>query len=252
MAEPGLESQRAEIVARQAELNLMAQVLQTHKSALDKREAAVRGREDMSDARANDERGPRVDASALQTQNDQMREANEKLVLATLTSRELRDAAQTARRRQDEFLAMLAHELRNPLGPIRTSVELLERVKEGQPVPRPVVAVIQRQVEHLVRLLEDLLDVARVTQGKVTLERRPIAVSEFLQRAVEATEGLIKDRQQHLTVDLPEPSLYVDHHVVKPADPEALLRLIDSAMYGAETVPGRGRVPRTDRREKRS
>lgn len=193
----------------------MAQALQEQMTSIAKREAAVRGREDAAWGRDDTEQVVRTAIAELEIQNNQLREANEKLVLATLTSQELREAAQTARQRQDEFLAMLAHELRNPLGPIRTAVELLERVDDGQPTPRAVLAVIKRQVGHMVRLLDDLLDVARVTQGKVTLERRPTAVSEFIQRAVEATDQLINERQQRLTLDLPVPSLFVDGDSVR-------------------------------------
>lgn len=211
----------------------MAQALQEQGTAIEP-EAAVRGREDAAWAREEAERVVGTAIAGLETQNNQLREANEKLVLATLTSQELREAAQMARQRQDEFLAMLAHELRNPLGPIRTAVELLERVGDGQPTPRPVLAVIKRQVEHMVRLLDDLLDVARVTQGKVTLERRPTAVSEFIQRAVEVTDQLINERQQRLTLDLPVPSLFVD------GDPVRLTQVITNLLQNASKYTPHG------------
>lgn len=224
----------ADLLARQAELDLMAQALQERITALAEQEAAVRGREDAARAREDTERVAEAAIASLATQNNQLREANEKLVLATLTSQELREAAQMARRRQDEFLAMLAHELRNPLGPIRTAVGLLERMDTGQPAPRPVLAVIKRQVEHMVRLLDDLLDVARITQGKVTLERRPTAVSEFIQRAVEVTEPLIRERQQHLALDLPAAALFVD------GDPVRLTQVFTNLLQNASKYTQQG------------
>ncbi len=139
------------------------------------------------------------------------------MVLATIEAQELREAALIARRRQDEFLAMLAHELRNPLGPIRNAVEILARLHDAQPVPRPVLDIIRRQVQQMVRLIDDLLDVSRVTQGKVTLQRRPTEVTEFINRAVEATSELVKERNQQFTLDLPAVPLYVDGDAVRLA-----------------------------------
>ena len=94
-------------------------------------------------------------------------------------------ALREADRRKDEFLAMLAHELRNPLAPIRTAVQLL-RLKE---LPEAHSArardIIERQVEHLVRLIDDLLDVSRITRGMITLQREPVPASAIVARAVE-------------------------------------------------------------------
>ena len=154
--------------------------------------------------------------AAVETQNGELREANEHLILATIEAQELREAAQTAGRRQDEFLAMLAHELRNPLGPIRNAVEILARL-DGQAVPRSVLDIIRRQVQQMVRLLDDLLDVSRVTQGKVTLQRRPTDIAEFIHQAVEATSVIVKDRGQQLTLDLPAVTPYVDGDEVRLA-----------------------------------
>ena len=189
--------------------------------ALGERETAVSEREQLARVWAGDaqvrEAAQRVEgdrSAAVDTQNHELREANEHLVLATIEAQELRDAAQMARRRQDEFLAMLAHELRNPLGPIRNAVEILARLN-GRPVPQPVLDIIQRQVQQMVRLLDDLLDVSRVTQGKVTLQRRPTNVAQFIRQAVEATGDSIAHRSQQLTLDLPAVPLYVDGDEVR-------------------------------------
>jgi len=190
--------------------------LERNEDALGERETAVRQREQVASDWAGNaqvrEEAQRVEgdrSAAVDTQNSELRQANEHLILATIEAQELREAAQIARRRQDEFLAMLAHELRNPLGPIRNAVEILARL-DGRPVPQPVLDIIRRQVQQMARLLDDLLDVSRVTQGKVTLQRRPTALSEFINQAVEATSALVKDRGQQLTLDLPAVPLHVN------------------------------------------
>jgi signal transduction histidine kinase len=111
-------------------------------------------------------------------------------------------------RRKDEFLAMLAHELRNPLGAIANASYLLEQGAGGKaggtggPQAR-AVAVVKRQVQHLVRMVDDLLDVSRITRGKVELQRRPLDLAEVVRQAVESTRPLIEARGHALTVELP-------------------------------------------------
>ena len=185
-----------------------ARTLEERESALNRREDALVERELALREREL------VASAAVDTQNHELRQANEHLVLATIEAQELREAAQIARRRQDEFLAMLAHELRNPLGPIRNAVEILARL-DGRPVPQPVLDIIRRQVQQMVRLLDDLLDVSRVTQGKVALQRRPTEVTEFINQAVEVTSELVRKRAQQLTLELPAVPLHVDGDEVR-------------------------------------
>jgi signal transduction histidine kinase len=105
-------------------------------------------------------------------------------VAAELRNRE--EALREADRSKDEFLAVLAHEIRNPLAPIRTAVHLL-RLKELPDTQRSKARdVIDRQVEHLVRLIDDLLDVSRITRGTITLKREPVELADVIARAVEA------------------------------------------------------------------
>ncbi len=189
--------------------------LRERMAALAKREAAAGEWADGAGTREEEQRADAAAKAELDTQNSELRQANDHLILATLEAQELREAAVAAGRRQDEFLAMLAHELRNPLGPIRNSVEILFRLPETQPAPRPVLTIIRRQVEHMARLLDDLLDVSRVTQGKVALQRRPTEVSEFIRRAVETTSESISGRRQDLQLDLPDQPLYVDGDAVR-------------------------------------
>jgi len=100
--------------------------------------------------------------------------------------------ASVANRAKDEFLAMLGHELRNPLAPIVTSLELMKR-KSGSENPRER-QIIERQVRHLQRLVDDLLDVSRIASGKVELDRQPVDLSDIVSRALELTQPLLQAR----------------------------------------------------------
>jgi len=135
----------------------------------------------------------------------QLQEANEQLVLAALTAQELQAAAQHAHRQQLEFLAVLAHELRNPLTPIRTSAALLCRLPEGE-LPK-VQAVIERQVAPLSRLVDDLLDVSRVVTGKLRLAFETVDLASTIDQAVRACRPAMDTRQQQLRVRLPPQAL---------------------------------------------
>jgi signal transduction histidine kinase len=115
-------------------------------------------------------------------------------------------------RRKDEFLAMLAHELRNPLGAIANASYLLEQLGAGERDERMAkpVAIIRRQIQHLVRMVDDLLDVSRITRGKVELRREPLDLGEVLQHAVEAARPLAATKSQSLRMDLAGPPLPVE------------------------------------------
>ncbi len=178
------------------------------------REGTLRERENQVWKRENAVRLAELAMTELQTHNKDLLQANEKLVMATLTAQELRDAAQMARRRQDEFLAMLAHELRNPLAPISAAVETLARL-DGKPAPSSTLDIVRRQIKHLVRLVDDLLDVSRVTEGKVVLQRRTTAVADFVQQAVDICRHDIEARRQQLSVAIENVPLFVDGDVVR-------------------------------------
>ncbi|SAK88958.1 histidine kinase [Caballeronia temeraria] len=115
-----------------------------------------------------------------------------------------------ADRRKDEFLAMLAHELRNPLAPIRNAVDLLDPDREPSVQHFGTVrAIIDRQVRHLSRLVDDLLDVARITQGKITLRQETVDLAAAMAAAIETVQPAL-DRKRHvLTVKLPDAPLYI-------------------------------------------
>jgi PAS domain S-box-containing protein len=113
-------------------------------------------------------------------------------------------------RRKDEFLAMLAHELRNPLAPIRNAAQLLKLTGSPDANQQWAFEVIERQTQHLTRLVDDLLDVSRITQGNITLQREPLVLSMIINRAVEASRPLVDARRHQLTVTLPPEPVRVE------------------------------------------
>jgi len=119
-------------------------------------------------------------------------------------------ALKEADRHKDEFLAVLAHELRNPLAPIRNAVEIMRR----SALPDPQLAwsrdVIERQVKHLTRLVDDLLDVSRITRGNINLSREAVPVTTIVARAIETIQPLIAEQRHELTVDVTDESLEVE------------------------------------------
>jgi PAS domain S-box-containing protein len=117
--------------------------------------------------------------------------------------KQMEEALKRADRRKDEFLAMLAHELRNPLAPIRNAAQVLKLVGVSDAHQQWACEVIERQTQHLTRLVDDLLDVSRITQGKITLSRAPLDLATIILRAVEASRPLIDTRRHQLTIALP-------------------------------------------------
>src|SRR5205823_2314145 len=108
-----------------------------------------------------------------------------------------------ANRRKDEFLAMLSHELRNPLAPILNAIEIIERSgANDEPLRTAYQAVIARQVQHMRRLLDDLLDVSRVRQGKIELRNQNVELAGLLLQAVEVSRPLMLEKHQQLTMTL--------------------------------------------------
>ncbi len=112
-------------------------------------------------------------------------------------------------RRKDEFLAMLAHELRNPLGAISNAGHVLDQSPSADPRTRELVAVIGRQSRHLSRLVDDLLDVSRLTRGKIELRKQPVELRSIVEGAVETTRPMMERQGHHLTVSLPGPAVWL-------------------------------------------
>ena len=120
---------------------------------------------------------------------------------------EAREQAEAGNRAKDEFLALLGHELRNPLSPILTALELMQ-LRDAEAL-RDERAIIERQVEHVVRLVDDLLDVSRITRGMVSLERGRVDLAKVVERAIELASPLLEQHAHRLSVDLPA-GLFVD------------------------------------------
>jgi signal transduction histidine kinase len=127
---------------------------------------------------------------------------------AQKTLRERERQLHKADRRKDEFLAMLAHELRNPLAPIRNASELLARTLPAD--SQSVVGLVKRQVTHLTRLVDDLLDVSRITQGRIELQRATVSLNSVIQQAIESVEPLIREKRHILIPATPTEELHVD------------------------------------------
>jgi two-component system CheB/CheR fusion protein len=147
-------------------------------------------------------------------------------------SRRLADELRQAGNRKDEFLAMLGHELRNPLAPILTALELMKL--RGADMFTRERDVIERQVRHVSRLVDDMLDIARVTRGKVSLEKQPVEMAIVVTKAIEIAEPLIAQRGHRLKVAVPQTGLVVDGDQVRLSQIFANL-LTNAARY---TEPG--------------
>ena len=119
------------------------------------------------------------------------------------------DKLRAADRRKDEFLAMLAHELRNPLAPISAAADLLRIGRLDEARVRQSSAIIGRQVRHMTSLVDDLLDVSRVTRGLVTLARAPVAARTIVDEAIEQVRPMFEARRQHLAVAIADPDAMV-------------------------------------------
>jgi len=140
-------------------------------------------------------------------------------------------------RRKDEFLAMLAHELRNPIAPISAAAALLQRVKPDEALVRRTSEIIARQVGHMTALIDDLLDVSRVTRGLVELERAPLDLGEVLRDAVEQVSPLIQARRHELVLALPP------QPVIVVGDEKRLVQVVANLLNNAaKYTPEGGRL----------
>jgi signal transduction histidine kinase/ActR/RegA family two-component response regulator len=193
----------------------------------------------MEIASSEDERHARDKASEARREHDdavmaRLRDANEHLVIATMNAQALTEAAQRDNRQREQFLAMLAHELRNPLAPIVNALAVLHHVTTPEPLVAWAHDVIKRQVDHMTRLLNDLLDVSRVTSGKITLQKQATALSQVMMHAIEACGPPIKDRNQHLKVAIPPQTLTLD------GDPARLAQVFSNLLNNASKYTQEG------------
>jgi diguanylate cyclase len=144
--------------------------------------------------------------SAQAEQSSQMqhlREANEQLVLGALTAQDMQERAETKHRQQVKFIATVAHELRNPLNPIRSAAELLKRVRGDQALLANLQGIIERQVIHMARLIDDLLDGSRAGVGKLRLRISTVDILDALGVAIDTCRPAVEARRQQLALQLP-------------------------------------------------
>jgi signal transduction histidine kinase/ActR/RegA family two-component response regulator len=139
-----------------------------------------------------------LEARTLRDTIEHMREANQNLVVAAIGAQSLRDDAEATNLRQNEFLAMLAHELRNPLAPISMAATMLARMPAPGGEVLNLQAVIERQVKHLSRLLDDLLDAARISSGKIALQLEVLSLQDLLERSLQTVKVRLDERGQQL------------------------------------------------------
>jgi signal transduction histidine kinase len=130
-------------------------------------------------------------------------------------------------RRKDEFLAMLAHELRNPLAPIRNSIHIIQQQISDEELLRRPLEMMERQVRQLAGLVDDLLDVSRITRGQINLRKQTLELSEVVAQAVEASRPLLEARGHHFEVQLSDEPIFVE------ADPTRLSQVILNLLNNA-------------------
>jgi len=149
-------------------------------------------------------------------------------------SQQASEALQDANRRKDEFLAMLSHELRNPLAPIRNAVEVIRRLAPPDPKLTMARDVVDRQVTLLARLVEELLDVSRISQGKIGLKKEPVDLGRIIVHSVETARPLIDARGQTLTVAVPAVPVWLS------ADFARLSQVVANLLNNASKYTGEG------------
>jgi PAS domain S-box-containing protein len=158
-------------------------------------------------------------------------------VLDMTERKQAEQALREADRRKDEFLATLAHELRNPLAPIRNGLQVLRLTLPREAMPLRTLDMMDRQVDRMVRLVDDLLDIARIGAGKVRIEREVVSLRDALARSVEAAQAQIEAKQHHLEVSVPDEDCHVSGDLDRLAQVFSNL-LSNAAKY---TPPG-GRI----------
>ena len=158
--------------------------------------------------------------------------------------RAMEEALLEADRRKDEFLATLAHELRNPLAPIRTGLELMRLTQDDPATLEEIRITMERQTQQLITLVDDLLDISRITRGKLELRRCRVELGEVVESAVEASRPFIDEAGHELTVSIPEAPIIMN------ADPHRLAQVLTNLLgNAAKYTPDGGRIGLSARRE---
>src|SRR3982751_703887 len=127
----------------------------------------------------------------------------------------MEEALRRADRRKDEFLAILAHELRNPLAPIRNTLSILRMTEAEGKAVHAAVDMMDDQVDHLVRLVDDLLDISRISRGKIELRREVVEAAAIIKHAVETARSLCDQMNHKLEISLPNEPIYLKGDAVR-------------------------------------
>ncbi|MEO8298961.1 MAG: diguanylate cyclase [Burkholderiales bacterium] len=180
--------------------------------------------------------GPAL-AAEQQRRHAELREANEQLVLAALSAQDLQASAQLARRQQTEFVALVAHELRNPLAPIRMAASMLGRVGADPTLLPRLQGIIERQVSHMTRLVDDLVEVSHANTGQLRLQEQQADLADIVATAIEACRPALTARRHRFDVQMPAHALPVWGDPVRLV--QVLSNLLDNA---AKYTPADGTV----------
>jgi PAS domain S-box-containing protein len=143
-------------------------------------------------------------------------------------------ALQEADQRKNEFIAILAHELRNPLAPMRNALQIMKMARDDPSAVERARMMIERQVDHMVTLVDDLMDVSRISRGQVSIHRRPTDMVLIVHRAIEAAEPLMKQREHTLSVHIPDAAVCVE------ADPARVTQALANLLINAAKYTDRG------------
>jgi signal transduction histidine kinase/ActR/RegA family two-component response regulator len=173
-------------------------------------------------------------AYQIRLSNVALAKANHDLQTEIAERQRAEEALRQTDRRKSEFLAMLAHELRNPLAPMRNAVEILRRSGGDDQRVNPATEMMQRQLGQMVRLVDDLLDVSRISRGSIHLRREPVELASIVHQAVEAARPLCATLDHELTVTLPPQAIYLD------ADPSRLAQVVGNLLSNACKFTERG------------
>jgi len=163
----------------------------------------------------------------LSEANRELAKANQALLMENHERMRVESALKEADRHKDEFLAILAHELRNPLAPIRHAVDIMSQIKLEEDAFIWSREVIGRQVTHLTRLVDDLLDMSRITHGTIKLHKEVVKVQSIVERAVEALGPVIRNHHHELQIECPDASLAVH------GDPVRLVQVLGNLLNNA-------------------
>ena len=166
--------------------------------------------------------------------HDRLRHTNEQLQVELAERKRVEQSLRESDRRKDEYLGLLSHELRNPLMPIRNSVYVLDRVTPGSDQARQALMIIDRQVTHLARLVDDLLDVTRIGRGKIQLQRTRVELNHLVTRTVEDHRSVFAEREIALEMRPAAEPLFID------GDATRLAQLVGNLLQNAAKFTGRG------------